>query len=338
LDQEELMLQHAVEDPMAQITDENRMRRPVESALQKAESSRVAQVQIEKEAELEVSHALTIASERVKQAQAKAVKALQSERLALLQSESSDAAEQLFGVSQVPASLLSLGSNTIPAVHGDTYQRPGPPTQDDRAQYVDVAPSIYAPIENVEMSSEPPIDVDLDLEQTEPTQADKIISPEPHNQTEMSKSGTSPTDADGPGYFFARSLSNQLEFELKGTKDHRVDKLVLLLIEVTGLGLCGIDRCFMGQCCLGTLKGVTLGGLSVWMLIDAIITCANGFSKSDSIDSFGFVADFQHSSIAPAYCASVVGIVMLLWCPCCIVYKLRHREWMDRARAGHNAA
>eukprot|EP00971_Amphidinium_carterae_P337652 6474560-Amphidinium_carterae.1 len=36
-------------------------------------------------------------------------------------------------------------------------------------------------------------------------------------------------------------------------------KIVLALINAFALGMCGIDRCYMGQWLLGTLKFVSLG-------------------------------------------------------------------------------
>ena len=45
-------------------------------------------------------------------------------------------------------------------------------------------------------------------------------------------------------------------------------KLLIVVIEGLGFGFCGIDRCCMGQCGLGILKGITLGGVFIWALID----------------------------------------------------------------------
>eukprot|EP00792_Barthelona_sp_PAP020_P007814 TRINITY_DN3171_c3_g12_i1.p1 TRINITY_DN3171_c3_g12~~TRINITY_DN3171_c3_g12_i1.p1 ORF type:complete len:187 (-),score=36.12 TRINITY_DN3171_c3_g12_i1:39-542(-) len=40
-------------------------------------------------------------------------------------------------------------------------------------------------------------------------------------------------------------------------------------------GLFGLDRCYLDQCLLGVFKGLSLGGLGIWWLID-LITLLNG--------------------------------------------------------------
>jgi hypothetical protein len=70
----------------------------------------------------------------------------------------------------------------------------------------------------------------------------------------------------------------------------RVPGLTLLLLSIL-LGLCGIDRCFLAGghgcgCCLGILKGLTGGGLTIWYWIDIAfvaqgkLTDPNGVSPS----------------------------------------------------------
>mmetsp|Transcript_99522 Transcript_99522/g.201852 ORF Transcript_99522/g.201852 Transcript_99522/m.201852 type:complete len:100 (+) Transcript_99522:101-400(+) len=48
----------------------------------------------------------------------------------------------------------------------------------------------------------------------------------------------------------------------------------------------------MGQACLGVIKGLTLGGLLVWFIIDyaaILITC---LSKAETINAVGYRASF----------------------------------------------
>lgn len=67
--------------------------------------------------------------------------------------------------------------------------------------------------------------------------------------------------------------------------------LVALLLSIF-IGSCGIDRCYLargncGACCCGITKGVTLGALGIWTIIDVILIAVgslndgNGISLSD---------------------------------------------------------
>ena len=57
-------------------------------------------------------------------------------------------------------------------------------------------------------------------------------------------------------------------------------KLILVLITLTGLSFLGLDRVYAGQTGLGVLKFLTIGGLGIWYLIDAISVIFNALSKS----------------------------------------------------------
>mmetsp|Transcript_87693 Transcript_87693/g.204024 ORF Transcript_87693/g.204024 Transcript_87693/m.204024 type:complete len:215 (+) Transcript_87693:82-726(+) len=111
-------------------------------------------------------------------------------------------------------------------------------------------------------------------------------------------------------------LSKQLEYELHVTAaDIPVkNKLILAVLEMLGLGFCGVDRCYMGQTCLGVLKGVTLGGLTVWATLDyfgIVITC---LSMSPSINALGIRGNFRESTITAAFVLTLVLLVFKLCC------------------------
>merc|ERR1740117_2689263 len=75
------------------------------------------------------------------------------------------------------------------------------------------------------------------------------------------------------------------EFDLPASVEWPVkNKLVMMLIQMFGLGCCGIDRCYMGQVCCGVVKFITLGGLTVWAAIDALYMYNNGLNKEPVVD------------------------------------------------------
>lgn len=74
-------------------------------------------------------------------------------------------------------------------------------------------------------------------------------------------------------------------------------KVMLVLIELLGLGWFGLDRCYMGQHVLGLVKALTGGGLAVWALLDYIVVVFNCFSQAKSIDVVGYRATFQSGDV-----------------------------------------
>lgn len=107
---------------------------------------------------------------------------------------------------------------------------------------------------------------------------------------------------------------NEIEFELGKTKYEvqTVNKVILVLLEVFGCGCCGIDRCFMGQVCCGTIKGITFGGFLIWYAIDYIVVIINALTSDPSIDCIGFVAVWTKDSINTAFIIAIVGLFVNL--------------------------
>eukprot|EP00928_Gymnodinium_smaydae_P050348 TRINITY_DN33907_c0_g1_i1.p1 TRINITY_DN33907_c0_g1~~TRINITY_DN33907_c0_g1_i1.p1 ORF type:complete len:184 (-),score=24.50 TRINITY_DN33907_c0_g1_i1:97-600(-) len=70
-------------------------------------------------------------------------------------------------------------------------------------------------------------------------------------------------------------------------------KVALAVISGMGFGFCGIDRCYLGSPCLGITKGLTLGGMGIWFLIDFFVILVNMMQKRDRIDAIGFHAKFR---------------------------------------------
>mmetsp|Transcript_157988 Transcript_157988/g.291288 ORF Transcript_157988/g.291288 Transcript_157988/m.291288 type:complete len:238 (-) Transcript_157988:60-773(-) len=111
-------------------------------------------------------------------------------------------------------------------------------------------------------------------------------------------------------------LYHEIELEL-GTEGAALpwkNKIVLALLEgLMAPALCGIDRCYMGQPCLGILKGFTFGGFLIWYIIDYAYICVNMFKQLDTINAIGFRATFAADQVKPAMIIMVVFIAIKLF-------------------------
>mmetsp|Transcript_36346 Transcript_36346/g.85272 ORF Transcript_36346/g.85272 Transcript_36346/m.85272 type:complete len:263 (-) Transcript_36346:51-839(-) len=120
----------------------------------------------------------------------------------------------------------------------------------------------------------------------------------------------------GAGWNVSSMLLNELEHELTAPEGQVKSKIVLALINAFALGMCGIDRCYMGQILIGLLKFFTLGGLGVWMLIDNIVIFVNCLAFSETIDAFGFHAAFDPWEVKWAFGISALAALVYLG-SCC---------------------
>jgi TM2 domain-containing membrane protein YozV len=114
-------------------------------------------------------------------------------------------------------------------------------------------------------------------------------------------------------------LRNEIEFEVSGREGQvpEKNKLVVVLLQLFALpAFCGVDRCYMGQPCIGALKALTFAGFGVWAFIDQVIVLVNSLKMEPSINTVGFVANWEPTSIEPAYYLAWVQLVMML-CSCC---------------------
>merc|ERR1712032_262016 len=94
---------------------------------------------------------------------------------------------------------------------------------------------------------------------------------------------------------------------------------VLALIWLFGLGVCGVDRCYMGGCCLGICKAFTLGGCGIWFVIDWFALLKNFLQMKAFIDIVGFWGCFEQSHLDIAFYVGIIGILSIccLFCGCC---------------------
>jgi len=120
----------------------------------------------------------------------------------------------------------------------------------------------------------------------------------------------------------------QREILLNGTASDlpAKSKTVAALLSIFGLGCFGIDRCYMGNWCLGVTKGLTLGGLGVWAILDAIVIMVNCLERADTIDTISFRAQWDSNSINPGYTIGIVQSVLdslLICCICSLICLVR---------------
>ena len=68
---------------------------------------------------------------------------------------------------------------------------------------------------------------------------------------------------------------------------HQLSWLAALLISIF-VGSCGIDRCFIARgngchICLGVLKGLTIGGVGIWWLVDMVLIGINDLNDGNGV-------------------------------------------------------
>jgi len=122
--------------------------------------------------------------------------------------------------------------------------------------------------------------------------------------------------------------NRQHEILLNGTASDlpAKSKTVAALISIFGLGCFGVDRCYLGNMCLGITKGLTLGGLGVWAILDALVLMINCLERADTIETVSFRAQWDSNSINTAYTIGVVQSVLdslLVCCMCSLICLIR---------------
>mmetsp|Transcript_41873 Transcript_41873/g.76082 ORF Transcript_41873/g.76082 Transcript_41873/m.76082 type:complete len:294 (-) Transcript_41873:209-1090(-) len=127
-------------------------------------------------------------------------------------------------------------------------------------------------------------------------------------------------------------FQREIEMNITTTEAETRSKIVLALINAFALGMCGIDRCYMGQLLLGTLKFVTLGGLGVWMLIDNIVIFMNCLLRSPSLNVLGYHADFDEWEVGVAFWISITAALLYVWSCCSTIYDtaVRSKDSVDK--------
>jgi len=116
----------------------------------------------------------------------------------------------------------------------------------------------------------------------------------------------------------ASQIQHEIELPQVSAQASTKSKVALVVISALGLGVCGVDRCYMGATCCGIIKGITAGGLGIWAIIDWVVIIINSLEKSSSINALGFKGEFSASSIDTAYWIEMVMLLIpIISCLCC---------------------
>eukprot|EP00929_Paragymnodinium_shiwhaense_P118649 TRINITY_DN90563_c0_g1_i1.p1 TRINITY_DN90563_c0_g1~~TRINITY_DN90563_c0_g1_i1.p1 ORF type:complete len:214 (-),score=36.69 TRINITY_DN90563_c0_g1_i1:108-749(-) len=117
--------------------------------------------------------------------------------------------------------------------------------------------------------------------------------------------------AQGTLHYVHETLATRLEYELHGvmSDSHAKNKVILAVIEGLGVGMFGIDRCYLGQGLLGTVKCVTCGGLTIWGIVDYLVIMYNLLAKEKKLDTLGMKAKFKKDDVDIAFWVAIILFV-----------------------------
>jgi len=110
---------------------------------------------------------------------------------------------------------------------------------------------------------------------------------------------------------FNNTITNLMQNEVEMVKANppKVNKVAYVVLAML-FGLCGCDRCFMGQICLGCLKGFTGGGFIIWHLIDYFVALVSALTEAKEINTMGYHATFEKDSVKGAMWVAVFLLIM----------------------------
>jgi len=109
---------------------------------------------------------------------------------------------------------------------------------------------------------------------------------------------------------------HELEYELHAPASGPHSKIALAIVSMLGLGMCGIDRCCMGQIFIGCMKGMTFGGFGIWFLIDYVVIIINCLSSSYKLDTAAWYTSFTPSGVDTAFYIVLVWLVVKVLASC----------------------
>ena len=112
------------------------------------------------------------------------------------------------------------------------------------------------------------------------------------------------------------SPTNLVEYELYLDETPKKTEVVLAWLCFFGLNIFGADRCYLGGVGCGIAKGLTLGGLGVWALVDSIIILLNQLEENPFINVASFHAEFDPATIRNGLTITIISIIVQL----CFMY------------------
>lgn len=119
----------------------------------------------------------------------------------------------------------------------------------------------------------------------------------------------------------------QREVEMVKQAPPVVDKVAYTFLAMW-CGVCGCDRCYMGQIALGLLKWFTFGGFLIWHFVDYFVAVYHAYTKAPAIHAVGYHATFLPATIENAMYVGIVFFVLdfLRCCSGCKTNSMQREE------------
>uniref|UniRef100_A0A7S0ZWS8 TM2 domain-containing protein n=1 Tax=Noctiluca scintillans TaxID=2966 RepID=A0A7S0ZWS8_NOCSC len=116
--------------------------------------------------------------------------------------------------------------------------------------------------------------------------------------------------------FFLAEVPAVIQMEIQGMS-REISKVALLILELLGLGCCGVDRCYAGSYMLGIVKGCTFGGLGLWALMDIALVFAVCWNEEElTLTVLGWNVTFSENGLHTANIlalACAIAFSLLFW-------------------------
>jgi len=147
-----------------------------------------------------------------------------------------------------------------------------------------------------------------------------VMRSDEHGHNTTSPTTTSPTTT-SPTTTVSVPLVSSVSISNGTICEDCIDKVVLVVLEMLGLGFFGIDRFYAGSITTGVLKLVSLGGCGVWFIVDWFVVIVNAMERKDSIHYLGIKASFHDQGIKTSRMLAIIDVTVVsagcFLCCCC---------------------